>query len=59
MKKKTETRELNYQPIGRVAGGWISRASEFNRLQQIRNLVLALTVAGCVIIDAVIVSMMF
>lgn len=59
---KKEQKELQYQPIGRTKGGWISSAERRLELETMvakRNLVFALTVAAAVVIDAVVIANLF
>ena len=59
---KKEQKELQYQPIGRTKGGWISSAEKRLELETMiakRNLVFALTVAAAVIIDAIVIANLF
>lgn len=59
---KKEQKELQYQPIGRTKGGWISSAERRLELETMiakRNLVFALTVAAAVVIDAIVIANLF
>ena len=59
---KKEQKELQYQPIGRTKGGWISSAEKRLELETMiakRNLVFVLTVAAAVVIDAIVIANLF
>lgn len=58
MKKE---KELLFQPIGKTKGGWVSSAAkrlETDKLLATRNLIFVITVAACVLLDAVIIATM-
>lgn len=60
--KKEQMKELQFQPIGRTKGGWISSAEkrlEVDMMIAKRNLVFAMTVAAAVIIDAIVIVNLF
>lgn len=62
MKKEREQKELQFQPIGRTKGGWISSAEQRLEVEMMvarRNLVFAVTVAAAVIIDAIVIAHLF
>lgn len=62
MKKEREQKELQFQPIGRTRGGWISSAEQRLEVEMMvarRNLVFAVTVAAAVIIDAIVIAHLF
>ncbi|MBR6817883.1 MAG: hypothetical protein IKM86_04710 [Acidaminococcaceae bacterium] len=60
--KKEQMKELQFQPIGRTKGGWVSSAEKRLELETMvarRNLVFAVTVAAAVIIDAIVIVNLF
>lgn len=60
--KKEQMKELQFQPIGRTRGGWISSTEkrlEVDMMIAKRNLVFAVTVAAAVIIDAIVIVNLF